>query len=67
MQLLNVCTRITYDKNGDQKVKWFKAGTMKITDGGRKYMRLFHQPQIEFFIFDADPSQVLPVIDLDKI
>ena len=29
---------------------------MKIADSGKKYIKLFHQPQTEFFVFDREEN-----------
>ncbi len=68
MQILNVCTKFVYNSHGEEKVKWFKAGILKITDSGHKYLRLFHQPYTDFYVFEKDPTQdSLPIIDFDNI
>ena len=41
MQLFNICTKKDYEKNGEQRTKWYKVGLMKIADSGKKYMKLF--------------------------
>jgi hypothetical protein len=58
MQLFDVCTRKFYEKDGEKKVKWYRAGIMKITDKGSRYLRLFSQPMTDFFIFEKEvPEQ----------
>ena len=52
MQLLDICAKREFTKNGETKVKWYKVGTLKIADSDKKYIRLFQQPQTEFFVFD---------------
>lgn len=52
MQLLDICAKREFIKNGEPKVKWYKVGTLKIADSEKKYIRLFQQPQTEFFVFD---------------
>jgi hypothetical protein len=59
MLLFDVCTRRVYEKDGERKVKWYKAGILKESDNGKRYIRLFHSPQTEFFIFNRDP--IVPV------
>jgi len=54
MQLQNICTKKEYEKDGVKKIQWFKIGVLKIADSGKKYIKLFHQPQTEFFVFDND-------------
>ena len=54
MQLFNICTKKNYETNGEQKIKWYKVGILKIADSGKKYIKFFHQPDTEFFVFDKD-------------
>lgn len=59
MQLLNICTRKEYEKDGEKKIKWYKVGILKIADSGMKYIRLWQQPDTEFYVFEnkeADES-----------
>lgn len=69
MKLLDVCTRVVYHRNGKQQVKWFKAGIVKISDTGKLYLRLFQQPETDFFVFDREQKEPdrLSVIDLDNL
>jgi hypothetical protein len=60
MQLFNIYTKKDYVKNGESKVKWYKVGFLKIADSGRKYIKLFHQPMTEFFVFDRDEKPLEP-------
>lgn len=52
MKLFDVCTRKFYEKEGEKKIKWFRAGIMKESDKGSRFLRLFHQPETEFFLFE---------------
>ena len=52
MQILNICTKKEYEKDGEKKVKWYKVGILKIADSGKQYIKLFHQPETEFHVFD---------------
>jgi len=54
MQLFNICTKREYEVNGDKKIKWYKIGVLKITDGQKKYIRLYHAPQTELYVFDRE-------------
>jgi len=56
MQLFSICTKKEYEQNGEKKIKWYKVGFMKMADSGRKYIKLFHQPDTEFFVFDRDEN-----------
>ena len=57
MQLFNICAKKDYEKEGEKKVKWYKVGFLKVADSGKKYIKLFHQPHTEFFVFDKDDKQ----------
>ncbi|HTB32859.1 MAG TPA: hypothetical protein VK808_12590 [Bacteroidia bacterium] len=56
MQVLSIYTRRIYDINGEKKAQWYKAGILKETDGGRKFIRLFHQPHVDFFVVDNNEN-----------
>jgi len=58
MKLFDICTRKFYEKEGEKKMKWYRAGMMKETDKGTKFIRLFNQPETDFFIFEREePKQ----------
>ena len=52
MQLLNICTKKDYEKNGERKVAWYKVGVMKIADSGKMYIKLYQHPNTEFYVFN---------------
>jgi len=54
MRLFDICTRKFYDKEGEKKVKWYRAGVLKETDQGTRFIRLFHLPEIDFFLFERE-------------
>ena len=65
MQLFDVCAKREFMKDGEKQVKWYKVGTLKSADSGKKYIRLYMLPQTEFFVFERDmkgPPENLPVI-----
>lgn len=53
----NVFTKHCYLKDGEQKCKWYRVGTLKISDNGGKYLRLFHQPETTFHVMEKDVQQ----------
>lgn len=57
MRLFDICTMKIYEEDGEKKVKWYKAGTLKEADSGKRYIRLFHQPAIDFFVFEKDAKK----------
>jgi len=52
MRLFDICTRKFYEKDGEAKVKWYRAGIMKETDQGTRFIRLFQQPETDFLVFE---------------
>jgi hypothetical protein len=54
MRVFNICSKKEYEKDGEKKVKWYKVGFLKVADSGRQYIKLFHQPHTEFYVFDKD-------------
>jgi hypothetical protein len=52
MKILDICVKREFTKNGETKLNWYKVGSLKIADSGKQYIRLYHQPQTEFFVFD---------------
>lgn len=58
-QYLGIFTRHEYkDISGVTQTKWYKAGYMKLTENGGRFIRFFHQPKIDFYCFDSDPNEV---------
>ena len=57
MKLFDICTRKFYEKEGEKKMKWYRAGVMKETDKGTRFLRFFHQPEIDYFIFPKEEQQ----------
>jgi len=54
MKLFDICTRKFYEKDGEKKMKWYRAGILKETDKGSRFIRFFHQPETDFFIFEKE-------------
>lgn len=48
----NIFSKRNYVKDGEQMSKWYKIGILKVTGSGRKYLRLFHQPEITYYVLD---------------
>ncbi|MBP6977623.1 MAG: hypothetical protein KBB71_04845 [Lentimicrobiaceae bacterium] len=57
MKLFDICTRKIYEKEGQKKMKWYRTGILKETDQGTRFLRLFNQPETDFFIFEKDEAQ----------
>jgi hypothetical protein len=63
MRFFDVLTKKVYEIDGEKKAKSYKAGIIKITDRGNMYLRLFHNPNTDFFIQEREPS--IPVVDIE--
>lgn len=65
MRLFHICTKREFEKDGEKKAKWYKVGTLKVADSGVQYIRFFHLPMVDFFVFENKPAEekTLPVIE----
>lgn len=63
MQIFDVFTKKVYEKDGEKKVISYKAGAMKVTDRGNMYLRLFHIPNVDFYIKEREAN--IPVVDIN--
>ena len=52
MHYKDICTKRTYEKDGKEKAKWFKVGTLKITDEGKEFIELNIFPNTPFYVFE---------------
>ncbi len=64
-QYLTICSRHDYQDNGETKTRWYKVGYMKLTEGGGKFIRLFHQPHTDFFCFESE-ADILPELQTEN-
>jgi len=42
------------DANGNEKKRWRKIGKLSVSNSGRKYLELYHLPNIVYHVFDSD-------------
>lgn len=64
MRIFHIATRSDYTKDGEQKRKYYKAGSLYIDEAtGRMFMRLYHNPGIRYYFFDTEEK--IPEIDAD--
>jgi hypothetical protein len=61
MLIYDICVRRNYEKNGEKKIKWYKVGFLKVVGTGKKYIRLFQQPNTEFFVFEPKEKPEEPI------
>jgi len=52
MDYKDICTKRSYESNGETKTKWFKCGTLKTTNDGKMFIDLFMMPDTSFFVFE---------------
>lgn len=57
MKILGIYTKRKFEMNGEMKIQYFRAGFLKISDSGRQYIRLFNQPDTDFFIIDTKKGE----------
>jgi len=57
MHLYNICTKKEYEANGEKRAKWYRVGVLKINAIGKMYIKLFQQPDTEFFVFDFEDKR----------
>ena len=57
MKFLDICTRKTYKKDGEEKVTWLKCGTMRVNDEGKQFIQLNHLPDTTFFVFEPKKKE----------
>ena len=60
MKYFDIMTKRTYEKNGEQKNSWLKAGTLRVTDEGKQFIELNHLPDVTFFVFEPKPRDNQP-------
>ena len=54
MKYQNVLAKKVYiDSEGNEKVSWFKAGHIKETASGAKYLLMYGHPDTTFQIFES--------------
>jgi hypothetical protein len=64
MKIFDVFTKKVFEKDGEEKKIFYKAGAMKITDRGNIYLRLFHQPDTDFYLKERE--QNIPTIKMEE-
>ncbi|MFA6924783.1 MAG: hypothetical protein WC223_11090 [Bacteroidales bacterium] len=61
--IFDICSKRIYEKDGVKKIKFHKAGIMKTTNDGHSYIRFFHQPDVDFYVFEKTPP--IPIISAE--
>jgi hypothetical protein len=56
---MNICTKKTYQKNGETVTKWLTCGTLRINDDGKFFIEFNDRPDITYFVFDIKEKEAL--------
>lgn len=55
MKFFSVLTRRDYtDDDGQSQSIYYKAGYLKVTDGGGHFLQFYHLPDVTYYIFPQD-------------
>lgn len=57
MKIFNICTKKTYEKDGETKVLWLRCGRLRETDDGKRFIEMNHQPETSFYCFEDKPKE----------
>lgn len=53
----DICSKREYEKDGKTKAKWFKVGTLKVTDEGKEFIELNMFPNTPFYVFEQKAKE----------
>ena len=66
MKIYHIATRREYLKDGEQRRKYYKTGELSIDESsGNMYIRMFNNPDVQYFCFDTADDKTTTVIDAD--
>lgn len=57
MKLYNICSKRTYQKDGQDKTVWLNVGTFKETDEGKKFIELNILPTTPLYVFEREKKE----------
>jgi hypothetical protein len=57
MNIKNICTKKSYQSNGQEKTFWPIVGSLKTTDEGKIFIELNMFPQTAFYVFDRKEKE----------
>ncbi|HTA27012.1 MAG TPA: hypothetical protein VK809_04455 [Bacteroidia bacterium] len=66
MQILGIYTCRVYEKEGEKKRQFYKAGIIKTASDGRMYIRLFQQPFTNFYVLENNPMFKTPAQEMEE-
>ncbi len=67
MRFLDILTKKQFMSGQEQVVLWHKVGVIKITDNGKWFLQLFHQPDTDFYVSEREAKKEdLPEIQIEQ-
>ncbi len=58
MTISDICVKSEYQVEGKKKVKWYNIGILKKFADGNQVIRLYHQPNIDLYVFEQKQNSV---------
>jgi hypothetical protein len=52
MKFKDLCTKRTFEVNGEIKTKWYKVGTLRTAQDGKQFITLFLLPDVTIYVFE---------------
>ena len=52
MKHFDICSKRTWEKDGEQKVSWLKVGTKRVLDDGKEMIEINIFPNTPFYVFE---------------
>ena len=59
MTFKNICTKKSYEKDGQTVTKWLNCGTLRINNDGKIFIEFNDRPDITYFVFDIKEKEAL--------
>lgn len=64
MKFFSVLTKREYQNDqGEIQSQWYKAGYLKETNNGGRFVRLFHQPDVSYYVIAQDEEDQVILLD----
>lgn len=63
MKFFNICSKKTYEQNGETNTFWPQVGTLRQNDDGKMFIELNHLPGITYFVFEPKKKETTESVD----
>ena len=57
MKYFNICSKKSWEQNGETKTKWLNCGTLRQNDDGKMFIEMNHLPDVAFFVFEPKKKE----------